>query len=82
MDKFSQRPFSPASLQQLLEELENFVVLESQRNRNPWISTIRLAELFREKYQASPKDAAKALGYGNSFRSLLKVAIAFLFTVL
>ena len=63
-------PSSFSSLQQLLEELENFIALESSRNGNPWISVTTLSELFYEKYGVSPEEVAKVQGYSDSLRSL------------
>ncbi len=72
MDELSEHTSSFLSLQQLLEELENFIVLESQRNGNPWSSAARLCKLFYEKHGVLPEDVAKSLGYSDSFRNLLE----------
>lgn len=57
-------------LQQLLEDLENFVVIESNRNGNPWITVSKLSELFYGKYKVSLEEMVKIQGYNNSLRSL------------
>lgn len=72
MDEFSQHPFSFLSYQQLFEELENIVALESQKTENPWISTVRLSGLFCAKYGVALKDVTKTLGHGNNLRCFLK----------
>lgn len=59
-----------SSLQQLIKELENLIVLESKRNGNPWISITKLTELFYEKYKVSPEEVAKAQGYSDGLRRL------------
>lgn len=64
-------PSSLSSLQQLLEELEYLVFLESSRGGSPWISIARLRQLFCKKYGVSLEDAAQARGYSDSLRSLL-----------
>lgn len=65
-----QDPSSFSSLQQLLEELENFIAQESGRKGNPWISMAQLSELFSQKYGVSPEEVAKVQGYSDSLRSL------------
>jgi len=60
---------SLSSLQQLLEELEKFIALESGRNGNLWISVAKLNELFHEKYRLSLEEAARVQGYSNGLRS-------------
>ena len=68
--KSHQDPSSFSSLQQLLEELENLISLESSRNGNPWITVTKLSELFWEKYRVSLEEVAKLQGYSDSLRSL------------
>lgn len=65
-----QNPSSFSSLQQLLEELEKLITLESSRNNNPWIDIARLSEIFTEKYGVLLEDVAQS--YGNSLRSLFR----------
>lgn len=65
-----QDPSSLSSLEQLIKELENFMVLESSRNGKPWISITKLTQLFYEKYKVTPEEVAKVLGYSDSLRSL------------
>ncbi|PSB18015.1 hypothetical protein C7B65_16840 [Phormidesmis priestleyi ULC007] len=72
MDEPNQNSSSFLSLQQLLEELENFIVLESQRNGSPWIRVIRLTELFYEKYEVSPEEVAKVQGCSDGLRGFLR----------
>ena len=72
MDESYQDPSSFLSLPQLLEALENFTVLESQRSGNPWIRVTRLSELFYEKYGVLLETVAKAQGSHDSLRSLIK----------
>lgn len=72
-----QNPSSLSSLQQLIEELEHLIVLESSRNGNPWIHMARLAELFYEKYRLSPEKMAEFQGYNGGLRSLLASAKRF-----
>lgn len=67
-----QHPSLFSSLQQLLEELENLIILESGRDNNSWISIARLCEIFSKKHGVSLKDVAKAQGYADSLRSLLR----------
>jgi hypothetical protein len=72
MDESHQDPSSSLSLQQLLEELENFTALEAQRNGAPWIKITKLSELFYEKYSVLPEKVAEVQGYSWSLRNLLK----------
>lgn len=72
MDQSNQSPALSLSLKNLLQELENIIELESQRNNNPWSSAAKLSELFNEKYRVAPEDVAKAQGYAKDLRSLLK----------
>ncbi|NJL85593.1 MAG: hypothetical protein HC886_05850 [Leptolyngbyaceae cyanobacterium SM1_1_3] len=58
-----QDPSSFSSLQQLLEELENFVALESSKNDNPWVSVTKLRKLFGENYGISLEEAVKVQGW-------------------
>jgi hypothetical protein len=57
-------------LQQLLEDLENFVTIESNRNGNPWITVSKLSELFYGKYKVSLEEMVKVQGHNDSLRSL------------
>ncbi|NET58516.1 MAG: hypothetical protein F6K47_20890 [Symploca sp. SIO2E6] len=68
-----QDPSSFSSLQQLLEELENLISLESSRNSNPWISVAKLSELFCEKYRVSLE--AVVPGYNQAKKSSIKYRI-------
>lgn len=72
MDQSSQSPALSLSLKNLLQELENIIELESQRNKNPWSSAAKLNELFYKKYGVDPEDVVKAQGYAKDLRSLLK----------
>lgn len=64
-------PSSLSSLQQLIEELENLIVLESCRNGTPWISIAKLAELFYEKYKIPLEEVAKVpQGHKDGLRRL------------
>lgn len=72
MDEPSQQLASSFSLQQLLDELESLITLESQRNRNAWISSAQLAELFADQHGEPLADLVKAQGYANSVRQLLE----------
>lgn len=65
-----QDPSLLSSLQQLIEELENLMVLESSKNGTPWISITKLTELFYEKYEVSPEEVAKVQGYSDGLKSL------------
>ncbi|NER20268.1 MAG: hypothetical protein F6J96_05965 [Symploca sp. SIO1C2] len=65
-----QDPSSFSSRQELLEELENLISIESSRNGNPWISVAKLSELFCEKYRVSLEEVAKVQGYNYSLMSL------------
>jgi hypothetical protein len=65
-----QNPSSFSSLQQLLGELENLILLESNRSGKPWISVARLSKLFHEKRGVSLKYIVQAKGYSDSLRSL------------
>jgi hypothetical protein len=62
-----QYPSSFSSLQ-LLEELENFIVIESGKNGNPWIHVTKLTEVFYKKYGVSLEEVAKIQGYSNDWR--------------
>lgn len=71
MDASNSDLSAPLSLQQLFEELENLIVLETQISRDHWVISDRLIALFYEKHKASPEVVAKAQGYSGKFRSLL-----------
>jgi hypothetical protein len=71
--EFHQNPSSFSSLQQLLEELENFLALESSKIGNPWMSVTKLSKLFSEKYGISLEEAVKVQDYSGSLRSLFTV---------
>ena len=70
MDKSNQE--LPLSLQQLLEELEGFILLELERSGNSWISVTRLAKLFYNKHGISLEESVKLQGYSVGLRSLVK----------
>ncbi|XHX76969.1 MAG: hypothetical protein RBJ76_21400 [Stenomitos frigidus ULC029] len=70
MDKSNQK--LSLSLQQLLEELENFIVLELEKSGNSWISVTRLTKLFHNKYGISLEEEIKIQGCSDGLRSLLK----------
>ncbi|MBW4695385.1 MAG: hypothetical protein KME27_26855 [Lyngbya sp. HA4199-MV5] len=82
MDESHRDHFSSLSLERLLEELENLIVLEFQRSGKPWVSVVILTELFYEKYGASPEAALKAQSCSDSLRNLLKKVGVFQSTLL
>ena len=61
-----------SSLQQLFEQLEHLIALESDRSGSPWVSVTRLSQLFQAKYKVSLEKVAKKQGCGNPLRSLFK----------
>lgn len=78
MDEYSQGLSYSLSLQQLLEELENFIVLETQRNGRYWVGADRLINLFYEKYKVSPEEVLKAQRHSDGLKSFLKCSRRFL----
>lgn len=72
MDESNQDPSLSLLVQQLLEELERLIVLQSQTYGNPWVSVSRFTKLFYEKYKVSPEEVAKSQGYSDGLRSLLR----------
>lgn len=78
MDEYSQGLSSYLSLQQILEELENFIVLETQKNGRYWVSVDRLINLFYEKYKVSPEELVKVQHYSDGLKSFLKRSRRFL----
>ena len=70
MDKSNQK--LSLSLQQLLEELEDFIVLELERSGNSWISVTRFAKLFHNQHGISLEEAVKIQGYSDGLRNLVK----------
>jgi|GEM_PF-1217929 len=65
-----QDPSLFSSLQQILDELENFIVLESSRNGNPWTKVAKLTELFYAEYGVSLEEVVRLQGYNDGLRSL------------
>lgn len=55
MDEPDQNSLSSLSLQQLIEELESFITLESKRNGSPWICIDKFRKFFYGKYGVSPE---------------------------
>ncbi len=70
--EFHQALSSFSSLQQLLEELETLIALESDRSGNPWVSVARLSRLLYKKYRVSLEEVAKTQDYGDSLRTLFR----------
>jgi hypothetical protein len=71
-------PYSFLSSQQLLEELGNFIALESGKNDSPWVRVTKISNLFYEKYGVSPEEAFKSLDSRNSLRNFLTNSERFL----
>lgn len=67
----SHQDMSSFSSLQLLEELENLIALESDKNGNPWIRVTKLAEVFYKKYGVSLEEVAKVQGYKDGLSSFL-----------
>ncbi len=72
MDKFAQDKDLSLLPEQILQELENSILLESQITGNPWVKATRLRELFYNKYGATLEQEIKLNGYSDSLENFLK----------
>ena len=72
MDEFTQNNDSYLLPKQLLSELENSIVIESQINGSPWVKATRLSELFYEKYGYSLEGEIKSKGYSNCLKTFIR----------
>lgn len=60
------------SQQQLIEEVEKIIILESNKKCKLWIHSSKLTELFVEKHKLILEDVIRNQGYGTNLRTFLK----------
>jgi hypothetical protein len=72
-----QDQFNFSSPEQLLEELENLIRIESHRSNNPWVSIDKLSRIFLEKYTISLERAVQTQGYENTLRNFFRYSKCF-----
>ena len=71
-ESIQESPSSLFSQQQLIEEVEKIIVLESDKTCKLWIHSSRLAELFVEKHKMSLEVVIRNQGHDTNIRRFLK----------
>ena len=71
-ESIQENPSSLFSQQQLTEEVEKIIILESDKKCKLWIHSSRLAELFFEKHKMILEDVIRNQGHDTSLRRFLK----------